>query len=454
MQRVKVITPFLKIPKLIGLMVLFVGTNGCSLFTSYPEMHAQGMHDFASGNFSPALSHWSSEETGDDAFLHHLERGLIAQTAGELERSNQEFFIALDWQKEWEDRPTVSMRGGVEEALSFVLNDKTLPYDGEGFERVLLHSYLGLNFYLMGKYDGAYVETRRAYEMQREEEERYSTRYATQSAFARYLSGMVRETIREPGEAYLDYQKVWELSPRCEWVKEDLLRLSSQLGYAEDYKRWKSEFKRDVRPASLASSTADCIVFFHCGQSPVKVPIEIVIPFHSGVTKWVAPAYQKRSNPVQQMRFLVNGEKVGTSLMLENIEGIAFKNLDDRLAWISAKATTRAVAKGVLTHNLFQREEWVGALLGTLFTLATEQPDLRSWLTLPRNIQLLRTPLNPGQYDFSVELLDHSGKVISQSSIGRYIVRPGERVVFNLRSVGRSTFTYVAGGQKIKGDGP
>jgi len=134
----------------------------------------------------------------------------------------------------------------------------------------------------------------------------------------------------------------------------------------------------------------------------------------------------------------------------EDIETIARRNLQDRLAWIAAKAATRAAAKGVVTHQLFQEEEWVGALLGTLFTLLTEQADLRSWLTLPRDIQWLRRPLEPGVYDFGIELVGPGGKVVEHSDLGRYELRPGERVICNVRSVNRSSFSYLGGGRKVE----
>ena len=424
--------------------------GGCSVLTSYPESTASARAAFEEGRFREALLLLPKDPGGPDELLYRLERGLIAHTGGEFAEGNLEWLAAAELVEAYEGRPTVSMRSSLEGLASLLLNDKTLPYDGEGFERVLLHAYLALSFYCLGKVDDAFVETRLAYEAQREEERRYGNTYAGQGAFARYLSGLLREAVGEPGEAYIDYRKVRELAPSCRAVRADLVRLARILGYRDDLDQWGKEFGRqDPDPLREDPEGGEVVLFFQCGLGPVKRPVEVAIPHRDGVTKFAAPAFAPRANPVAAARILLDGRPLGATDLLEDVESVARKNLEDRIALVVAKAASRTVGKALLTRHLDKKHQGWGALAGSLFAVLSEQADLRSWLTLPRSFQVLRAPLAPGPHHFSVELLGPGGNVVASRSLGDYRVRERERLVVNLRSVGTSSFAAFVGGERI-----
>ena len=424
---------------------------GCSVLTSYPEVTAEARRAFQEGRFQEALLKLPPDPGGADELLFRLERGLIAHSGGQFEEGRLEWLAASDVVKGYEGRPTVSMRSALEGLASLILNDKTLPYDGEGFERVLLHAYLALDYYFLGQTDSAFAETRVAYETQREEEKRYETTYHGQGAFAHYLTGLLRETVGEWSNAYIEYRKVHEIAPGCRAARADLLRLARKLGYGDDLDRWRKDFgSEDLDPLWEDPKAAEVLLLFQCGLGPIKRAIEIAIPHRDGITKFAAPVFEPRPNPVAAARLLVDGRPLGTTDLLEDVESVARKNLDDRIAWVLAKASARTVGKALLTRQLEERHRGWGAFLGSVFALVTEQADLRSWLTLPRNFQILRSPLAAGEHHFSIELLAPGGNVVTSSFLGRIRVRGGERVVVNLRSVGASSFAALVGGERIE----
>lgn len=425
--------------------------SACSILTSYPAMTEQARESFANGRFQEAILQLPKEETGPDELLYKLEKGLITHTSGNFSESNLEFLSAVDTVTGFKDRPSISMRSGLEGVASMVLNDKVLPYDGEGFERILLHSYLALNFFFLGKTDDAFVEARLAYETQREEEERYSTTYHGLGAFARYVSGIVRETVREPGEAYIDYRKVLELAPSNTVVRRDLFRLASMLGRNDDANQWKEGLTNsDIASTLIQLNSAECICLYQCGLGPIKVPIEVAIAHEDGVTKFAIPDFQSRNNPVDSVRLLVDDKELGVSQLLEDVDSIAKQNLKDRMVLVVANATARTVGKAALTEKLEKQHGDLGSFMGTLFAIVTEQADLRSWLTLPKSFQVARAPIPEGVHQFSVELLDQSGSVVSRIPLGKYRIRPKERVILNLRSVGPAGYAHFVGGERVQ----
>ncbi len=441
----------MKRASLISIFISFFCATGCSVLTSYPQQTQAAQNAFEQGRFQEAMLLLPRDPGGPDELLYRLERGVIAHTAAKFNESNLELLDAVDVAKAYQDRPTISLRSGLEGAASLLINDKTLPYEGEGFERVWLHSYLALNFYFLGKIDDAFVESRLAYEVQREEEKKYGKSYTGQGAFGRYLSGLMRETVREPGEAYLDYKKVYELSPGCEQVKHDLLRLAKRLGYQDDWSRWKQDFGTiETEATQDLAKNGEFVFLFQCGVAPIKTPIEVLIPHEDGVTKFAMPQFQSRPNPVVSARLLVDGKRMGETSLLESVESVARENLDDRIGLLVAKAGIRTIGKGILTEKLEKKHGDWGALLGTLFAIVTEQADLRSWLSLPQSFQLLRVPISEGEHDFSIELLGANGNVVGQSQLGRVRIRPTERVVLNLRSIGISSFASFVGGERVQ----
>lgn len=436
--------------RIAGFLVLGLAHVACSTLTHYPEVTANARLAFSEGRFEEAIALFPAQPDGPDELLYRLERGLVLHTAGKYRESNAEWLVAYEALRGFEGRPSISMRSTLEGLGSLLLNDKVLPYDGEGFERVLLHAYLAMNFTFLGDANGAWVEARRAYEAQREEEQRYEKSYAGQGALARYLSGLVREGAGEIGEAYIDYKKVAELAPYCRAAQVDCLRIAKLRGDVEDEKRWKSLWPSiEIDPLWESVSAGECVLLFQCGLAPMKVPVELPIPHKDGIAKFSAPGYESRPNPVSGVRLLVDGQSYGRSEVLEDVETIARQNLADRMALIVAKATTRTAGKAYLTHRLQKRYGDWAALLGSLIAIVTEQADLRAWLTLPKNFQVLRVPLEAGAHHFSIELLGLDGNVIATRDLGSFRLRPAERLICNVRSVGLSSFSHVIGGEKL-----
>ncbi|MGH7151549.1 MAG: COG3014 family protein [Planctomycetota bacterium] len=423
---------------------------GCS---TYPSRTAAAREAFAVGRFAEALERFPSDPEGPDRMLHALERGLIAHTAGDFERSLAEFEGALEAMQRFEDRPTVSGRSLVEGTKSWVWNDLSLPYDGEGFERVLLHTFLALDYLFLGSPQDARVEIRRADLVLREEEERHETRYLGANAFARWVGGLVYEGLGQAEDAALDYGAAHEKAPDCALVRRDLRRMARFLGRPELAEGLEEE------PAGPEPGwdpgNGEVVCLYACGLGPLKEPIEIPVPTVHTVTKIAVPRFVRRENPAARLRVLLGGRVVGETELVEDLEETAIRNLQDRIARITAKAVARAAAKGAVGEVLAanRRDAEDAFLVGfafSLFNLASEQADLRSWLTLPGNLQAARFEVPPGRHDLLLQLIGGNGEVLNTRPVEAVEVRAGRRVFLNLRSVDSNLFVAVIGG----GSGP
>jgi hypothetical protein len=95
----------------------------------------------------------------------------------------------------------------------------------------------------------------------------------------------------------------------------------------------------------------------------------------------------------------------------EDITAIAQKTLEDRLGLIYLKAGGRALAKFLAAEKAkkdikegsdSKTKNVLASIAIDLLVGATEQADVRTWRTLPAEIQIGHLSLDPGQYTVSV----------------------------------------------------
>jgi hypothetical protein len=96
------------------------------------------------------------------------------------------------------------------------------------------------------------------------------------------------------------------------------------------------------------------------------------------------------------------------------------------------KTILRGLTKYLATAQVEKKDKFMG-LVANLFNVATETADTRSWLTLPEQIQLLRTRLPAGVHDLTVDLLDGSGRSLGTVVIPAVTVRAGDWTFINHR---------------------
>lgn len=322
----------------------------------------------------------------EDELLYLLDWAVCLHEAGQYETSNGVF--ALAEKHVWgNDYTSVT-----EEAGTLLTGENTKVYRGEDFEKILINVYKSINFALLGKTEEALVEARlvdrRLGELKRDGEGDYK-----QNAFARYLSGILYESQSEWNDAYIDYRKTHEILPQFAGVGPHLLRMAGKMGMRDHVERWERQFGLSYqRPPRGGAS--EIVVLYQNGRGPRKVPRE---DFHS------LPRFSPDRNPVREAEVLVNGELRGRPALLHDVEATAIANLDERIGGMLAKRIAGRVAKELAAREVERRTDNPAlGLLTRVVLIASDQADLRSWSFLPRDLQILRIEVPPGEYDVKV----------------------------------------------------
>ena len=121
-----------------------------------------------------------------------------------------------------------------------------------------------------------------------------------------------------------------------------------------------------------------------------------------------------------------------------DIAAVAEKNLADDYDGLVLRAVARSAMKMAAAEGITigaraaagrNNQDWVGLLVGAIariFALATEEADLRSWRTLPGELQLTRLWVEPGDYSVAIQSMDYQGRKAGESHHHRLQLLKGE----------------------------
>lgn len=330
------------------------------------------------------------------------------------------------------------------EGASFLINDYTIAYGGEDFEKAFINMMSAMSYAAMGSFDEALVECRRLNSKLNIINAKYETKSVyKEDAFGRYLSGLIYEATG-PGNmenidnAFIDYSKAYDVyksyaadysTPMPNIFLEDYMRVAEAAGRADEV---KSKIGSPVNHKShKEAKKLGRIVLVHLnGRSPAKVEevIESVTPI--GIIKLAFPKYETTYPLCRKSELLIEDASAGVQRvqteMVEDVSAIAVKNLADRRGRVIAKTIARAVAKqaAIEASASLIKDKYLRS--ATRFGLsavgsAMEKADTRTWRTLPGEIYLGRAFVKPGTYKVSAVFCE--GR---QVQIGEINLKPGE----------------------------
>jgi len=156
------------------------------------------------------------------------------------------------------------------------------------------------------------------------------------------------------------------------------------------------------------------VVLYENGISPIKKP---------------NPIFKELPNPVRQASIEVNGQVMGTTAVLHDIEKTAIENLDEKYAGLIAKKVAGVVVRAVIADQVARQTN--SPLLGALTSVAlsaANEADLRSWNLLPRDLQVARVVVDPGTY--TVRVLPSGAGPLPPKTIQ---LNPGEKKFMDFR---------------------
>ena len=380
---------------------------------------------FRSAHYEEAAAHLKKGlleqgEEGRDVLLYLLDIGLSLHSAGQYEASN-EAFLKADQLADIKDYTSLSA-----ETVSLISSENMKDYQGEDFEKVLINTYLAMNYALLGDVENALVEARRVNHKLHLMVTQGGRKYK-QNAFARYLSAILYESEKNYNDAYIDYQYVYQLKPDYPGLGLDLWRCAWLLQMSDEMERWDRVFHltpqdhASIREAYRGKTRkGEIIVLYENGISPFKQPNPSYVSL---------PKFYPRRNPVLAAQVSVDGEVQGLTSVLEDIEATAIENLEEKYGKLIAKKLAGTAVKGAIAYGVGRhtRDPDLGLLVYLLLD-AADQADLRSWHLLPRDLQILRVKVEPGLH--RVQLSPVGASPLPEKEVQ---VSEGKKVFVNFR---------------------
>lgn len=438
-----------------AILVLSVSLQSCS---TYNMKTADIQQEMVTGQFKKAVSLIESNKflkKKRNRLLYLLEKAKMEHLQGNYNESNkifEEAYILID--------DEINTSAG-QAATAVFTNPMAAPYKGEDFEKVTIHYYMALNYFLLGKPDEALVEAKRINIKLLELNDKYKNnknKY-TQDAFSQILQGIIYESTGDINNAFIAYRNAEIIYTdnngsyygvaMPEQLKNDILRTAYQLGFKQEYNEYLKKFDVAANYIPAVSPPSEAIIFWENGLGPAKDQIvltasgagglfyasymdegyvqDILIPIPLGtdlgyINAIAIPKYTKRSSYYGSASVVVNGKEQYLQTV-QDFYPIARQCLKDRMLRETVNIATRFAAKkgGSLLLQEIARQTMGkdGADLVRLGADAagaiTEKADTRNWQSLPATISYARIPLEQG--DNKVTLKKYATGVIDTDTL-------------------------------------
>ncbi|MEX2597361.1 MAG: hypothetical protein WEC59_10575 [Salibacteraceae bacterium] len=323
------------------------------------------------------------------------------------------------------------------EALALISNPEVKPYKAEDFEVVMIHYYKAINFLKLRDFEGALVEARRMNLVLNRLNDKYKNhknRYQA-DAFAHIIMGLAYEASGNINDAFIAYRNAYQVYTNEHGYFEisvpkqlqlDILRTTYVLGFQNDHLWYKEKFGMEYKHVS--QDHGEAVVIWQNGMGPVKdewninffaVPGEagyiifkneefgLTFPFYIGddkdkkndllalkVVRVAFPKYLERPNYFTEAWVESSEDKLPLQVV-QDINAIAFKTLQDRFLREMGTSLLRLALKKAAEYELSKQNEALGAI-ATITNAVTERADTRNWQTLPHTIAYARVPLKKG----------------------------------------------------------
>lgn len=460
----------------LALLVLSVILSGCAssrIFKGYTFEAQSYRNSIMRDEEQSALGVLDKKIGGADRQLYLMEAGRVATLAGEVDRSEDYFASLIELLVQQDEGALISASRTGAQTLSLLSNDNTIPYRAAAYERILVHHHQAINYLLLGDLSAAGVEIRRANALQKDELERYEkavikaqkeasenhietatndqndyfakldrvggkVKNSFQNAYTLYLSGLIYEALGQANDAYIDYKKALQIFPDNRYLQQDVLRLGFRLGMSEDYRHYAALYGKAAPPA--ARDEGSVVIFYEQGFVPEKHEFSFPVPTVHGWLAIALPIYEQAWSIAPTLTASLhndsgNQQGLGNTDKIVDIYALAAWDLKEKFKTGIVRQTLRAIAKYEVQKKTGEHSV-LGGFAAQVYNIVSERADLRSWLTLPDNAQILRRYVQEGNYSLGLQAQGKSEQM-------QISVKPGRTTVVQVVDAGTRLITRV-----------
>ena len=433
--------------------------SGCATFRSYDSELTNTINLAASGNVDGAIKQLkSNNKLGSKDLLYYLEFGELQRLKTNYDESEKAWLAADAHVQFWEKAAVYNpekLLGGVGSVL---LNDKSLPYDGHDYEKVMLTTRLALDRLAHGDFDTARVDLKRTHEraavidelrkkeLQKTQDEARqrgmktsvrelngypvqeidnaevnALRNSYESAFSHYLAGFVYEAQGEPSLAAAGYRRAIELQPGHALLDDALAGL-------------------DARVAARNVGYTDVLFVIESGTAPARKSRHFSLPFPYRNRLLIIPVSFPVITPGQPSfmpaQLQVQDGPAISPVVITSIDLMARKALQEEMPGIMLRGTIRSSGKAIAQYQAGKNDQ--SGLIGlalAIGSMVTESADERGWRSLPAQIAIARARIPSGAHTLGF------GASPGERDIGFTV--SGRYAVVGLRLLGSATYAMI-----------
>lgn len=433
----------------VFLMLLFL--TSCATFRNYNQELDAVIEQVNTGNIDGAINTLDNNNKDNKDLLFFFEKGELLRLKADLPASQSVWMNANQQIQAWEDQVKINPAQYVNNVMAFIVNDKVMRYDGHDYEKVMLTTQMALNFLAMDDWASARVAITQTHEREalikqvhdllysKEEdlasEKGINTKFqdlngypietlntpsvvnlknSYQNAFSHYLAGFIYEALGERSLAAPGYRNAIELRPNTPVLEDGLKNLTSNID----------------RPANQS----DVLVVVESGFAPRRKAFDLTLPIptNDGIIQISIslPVIEDVGYTQPFSNIMINGRNYPLT-EITSINAMARKALRDELPMIILRTVSRATIRAVTQQQLNKEvSPWAGLAVGVA-GMFLEQPDLRTWRTLPDSISIARLTLPKGAQTITLPngeqfnvMIGNSYHVFQFRQTGNKVYRP------------------------------
>ncbi len=461
----------LKHVRLIFVVAMSVSLSACAslsvgnLFSHYSAQNKELYQTVKSGDYASAEKLLPEVIAGD--ILDNMERGRVYLLDQQYPESKSAFDLSDRAVRAQQDQATISVSESALSLSALAVNDNVKSYQPADYELGFLHLYLGLNYLNNNDLEGALIEMRRANQVQerarkdREQElesaqrqmqaqgvapslgsilsnypDAGKTLQAVQSGYLLYLSALLYETDHDLNSAYVDYRRALAVLPDNQQVIDGAKRVAKRLGMRDHLVQLEQRYGK---VNYLEPDKARVIIVDERGVVESMRGWNLTIPITRGSNRGlysVALPYYADVGAESFSPVVLNGQATSGSL-LADVNLMARQNLTERMPSIVIRQALRVWAKEELRREATKdNPDDLGNALFNVWNTLTEQPDTRSWITLPGEIYSVSSVVEPGEQTVQVAGQTHTFTVESGHTTLVWLSRQGNNATIWHKQLG------------------
>ena len=377
------------------------------------------------GDLDGALAEVRKEAGDEPDVLALLQEGLLAYYVGDHKASVSAFDSAA---VKIDDQFTKSIST---EALAFLSNDQSRPYDGYPGEQALMHIYAALAYLAYGNRRAALVEVRAAStQLERLEQVREGRETYTRDPFAEWIAAMLYAndedanaclvSCRRALSAYLEAGEAWG-QPVPEGFLDDYARWADRFGFPQERVELEKQYgERGIGAQRLGPDEGEVVLLFESGwvahleEVTISFPIlegdnysdnevwasEVmvrgprgvyVVPRERKVAYWLKvawPVLASNEASLVDARMIAAGDSTYTE-QAHDVSAVFAVTFEEGSGTRALRTIMRGLAKYATVRAIDDDEDsgrQIASFVANLFAAGTEVADTRSWTMLPDRI--------------------------------------------------------------------